>query len=179
MSSSVLFVWRHNNDFDSTLPVVHRMATCGAVDRVVVYVASAELLWADDFRIDVLRDLPNVEIFDVWSLVGGRLGAAMRALCHRSKMSRGPLRKLLPKLVARVVAASRWRDRLAEKLDALAPALVAFDWVDPSKTSDRKGPWGIAEIAAWARDHARPTVALLHGLSLARSEEHTSELQSH
>lgn len=164
---TVLFVWRHNNDFDSTLPLVHAIATRGIAERVFVHVSSPELAWRDDFRTPLVADLPNVEIFDIWSLVGGLLGTAVPALAKLLGGHKGPLRKLLPKLEARAILASDWRARLMAKIEAIDADLVAFDWVTPANCDPVKGPYGIREIHDWAKAKGRPTVALPHGLSLA------------
>lgn len=167
MTKRILFVWRHNNDFDSTLPVVHAAANSQDFGEVFVYVSSEELLWRADFRAGILDDMPGLRVFDIWSLIGRPWGAVARRICAFFGMSRGPLRKLLPKAARAIIGRSAWRKRLETALDDIDPALIAFDWVDVGYERDNKGPWGIKTIAEWARRKQRPFVGLMHGLSLA------------
>lgn len=168
MKHRVLFVWRHNNDFDSTLPVVHAAATDPRIESVFVYVSSEELIWRGDFRVAALDKFENVDIRDIWSLVGGPAGSFGRWLCEVTGMSRGPLRKVVPRIAARLISRAKWRDNLDAMIEKVNPTIVAVDWVDVERDAPDRGPWGIAAIARWAKRANRPVVGLLHGLSLAR-----------
>lgn len=168
MQHRVLFVWRHNNDFDSTLPIVHAAASDPRVESVFVYVSSEELLWRRDFRLETLREFDNVEICDIWSLVGGRVGSICRWICEYTRMSRGALRKIVPLIAAKIISRAGWREKLAVLVEKMNPTIVAVDWVDVERDAIDRGPWGISQIARWAKASGRPVVGLLHGLSLAR-----------
>lgn len=178
MGRAILFVWRHNNDFDSTLPVIYAAARSGVFEAVNVYVSSEDLLWRTDFRIGILDGMPNVRIFDIWQLVGNPIGAAARWLCELSRMSRGPLRKILPKFAKSIISHSRWRKNLHSTLEEINPEMIAFDWVDITIDRRNEGPWGIRTIAEWAKQKRRPFVGLMHGLSLASFPHATSAMSS-
>lgn len=167
MGRDILFVWRHNNDFDSTLPMVYTAATSTAFETIYIYISSEDLLWRTDFRIGILDGMPNVRIFDIWHLVGNPVGAVARRLCELFRMSRGPLRKILPKIARKIISRSSWRKNLQETLEEINPELIAFDWVDTTLDRPHEGPWGIKTIAEWAKLKRRPFVGLMHGLSLA------------
>lgn len=175
--SNILFVWRHNNDYDFTLPVVHAAASSGIFDKVFVYVSSEELIWRTDFRQEILKEFQNIEFVDVWSFLGWR-GSIFRAICEYSKMTRGPFRKIIPRIASRIIARSGWREKLGLFIQNADPTLVAVDWVDVERDSKTSGPWGISLVAEWAKQRGRPIVGLLHGLSLATFESRANYVWS-
>ncbi len=82
-------------------------------------------------------------------------------------MTRGPLRKIFPRIARTIISRSAWRNQLLITIREIDPALIAFDWVDLSWDRPDQGPWGIKSIADWAKSNRRPVVGLMHGLSLA------------
>ena len=159
-----LFVARHNNDYDSIVPIVDHWARTG--NEALIYFPTPQIRWKDDFRTAILRQYSNVRFADLWDM-GAHSGLAQwlsqqwKTVTPETRAKRKFLQIVTENALAR-----RYEMGIAAMLDDFRPQVICFDWYSVPAKRPRFGFYGYQPIMRWAVARAIPTVALPHGLVL-------------